>query len=569
MPRIDELPPRERWRVRILWALFYLVFLLLAAQTVHVSAFPDPRIANQAAKQYWAQVPVSTSRGDILDRNGIPLAISVPATSFFIDPVTWSAANASVLAQYLGKETGERFGRPLKGRFYWVARKVSRETAVPLAAKEVPGLYTLKERERVYPHGALASHVLGFCDIDDNGLAGIEMAWNSVLFSPPQSKLLVRDARGRMIDMIASNAGTVRKSAGSIKLTIDARFQQVLEWRIREGAVKFHAKWGAAVCLNPQNGEILAMASYPSVNPNDRANLTQQEALRNNVVGRVYEPGSTLKPIIMGIAREEALASTGEQFFCSGRIQIADAVIRDVSAHGQEMLQDLLINSCNTGMAQIGRRFHVHRAYGMLRQFGFGEKTHIEIAGEEEGLLRPPEQWLGTVPSNIAIGQGIAVTPLQLALGIGAVANGGYLLKPYIVAEVKDGYGKVIHQGRRRVRAEVLSPAVSEWLRKTMRVGVERGTGKAANTPLTTVAGKTGTAQIAAGGEYAKGKYVGSFVGFWPSDNPKYVLLIVLGEPQGASYYGGEIAAPLFKAAVTDLIQITAEGEEAKERTEL
>ena len=556
MPKIRDEIPREAWRTRSVWRAVFVVILILALQTVRVHLFPDSRVSRQSQRQYWAQVPITTSRGDIRDRNNVPLAISVTSLSFFIDPLFWQPASADMLRPYFGDRITQRFTRPQTGRFHWVMRKVPLDVAQPLVDKKVPGLFTVRESQRMYPHGELASHVIGFCDMDDSGLSGVERAWDKVLYSPPQTRFFVRDARGSLLDMIGSNAGTLQSGAGSIKLTLDSKVQQVVEWKLKEGAKSSGSKWGVGVCVNPRTGEILAMASYPWVNLNDRKSFGTPETLRNNAIGRVYEPGSTFKPIMLGIAKEMGLVSNSSSFYCSGRISIADGVIRDVSAHGSLTLEGLLIKSCNTGMASIGNRMNAHKAYGMLKQFGFGVKSDVEIAGEEEGLLRPPEEWLGLAKANVAIGQGLAVTPLQLTMGISAIANGGELLKPYIIAEVKDPSGKVIHQGKRRVKAAVLNPDTCSWLRETLHKTVQIGTGKAAKVEGVSLDGKTGTAQIALRGSYAKGQYVSSFIGFWPHAKPEYVLLIALGEPSGGRYYGGEIAAPIFKAIVEDMTKI-------------
>lgn len=557
MPKIKDRVQRESWHSKSAWAFLFIAILILGAQTVRVHIVPDPRISRQSERQYWAQVPISTSRGDIRDRNDVPIAISVPTISFFIDPQYWNPAGAEVLARYFGKPIGDKFARHMTGRFHWVVRKVPEDVARRLVKEEVPGLFTVHESQRRYPHGELASHVIGFCDIDDSGLSGVELAWNNVLFSPPQSRLFVRDARGNLLDLIGSNAGTLQTGAGSIKLTLDSKIQQVVEWKLKEGVENNKSKWGVGVCVDPRTGEILAMASYPWIDLNDRGSFNNAAAMRNNATGRVYEPGSTFKPIMLGIAMEMAKASRGEKFLCRGRINIADGIIRDVSTHGQLSLEGLIIKSCNTGMATIGNRLKPHMTYAMLRQFGFGQKTDVEIAGEEEGLLRSPEEWLGTAPANVAIGQGLAVTPLQLVMGIGAIANGGDLLKPYVIEEVKNASGKVIHQGKRRVRATVLGGDTADWLREAMRKTVAEGTGRSAKSGIANIAGKTGTAQIAARGGYGKGQYVSSFVGFWPVETPQYVLLVALGEPSSARYYGGEIAAPVFKAIVEDMTQIS------------
>jgi cell division protein FtsI (penicillin-binding protein 3)/stage V sporulation protein D (sporulation-specific penicillin-binding protein) len=422
---------------------------------------------------------------------------------------------------------------------------------------KIPGLFTIRENHRMYPHSELASHVIGFCDIDDYGLSGVEREWNKVLFSPPQNRLFVRDARGNLLDLIGGSAGTYRTGGGSIKLTLDSKIQQIVEWKLKEGAENSNSKWGAGICVNPQTGEILAMASYPWVNLNDRSSFNNPETLRNNVISMVYEPGSTFKPIIMGMAKEMGLVSNEDRFFCNGKIAISDGTIRDVSPHGEMTLEGLLIKSCNTGMATIGNKMNAHKSSGMLRQFGFGVMSDVEISGEESGLVRMPEEWLGMTKPNVAIGQGLAVTPLQLAMGISAIANGGQLLKPYVIAEVKNVNGETIHQGEKRVRCSVLSTQTASWLRSALYKTVETGTGKAARVKDIALAGKTGTAQMAASGVYTKGQYVSSFIGFWPYDNPEFLLLIVLGEPKGNKYYGGEIAAPVFKAIVEDMAQLS------------
>ncbi len=243
-------------------------------------------------------------------------------------------------------------------------------------------------------------------------------------------------------------------------------------------------------------------------------------------------------------------------------MKLADKTMSDVNkkAHGMQDLTHVLMNSCNIGMSLMSMGVPRHQAYGMLRQFGFGEKTEVELAGEESGLIKSPEEWLGTVPANIFIGQGIAVTPLQAVMAIGSIANGGSLLKPYLIAEVLDTDRKVIHKGGRRVRYQVMSPATSEFMRAAMKRVVSEGGGKMASSPKVSIAGKTGTAQIAAAGEYSKGHYVASFVGFWPEEKPRYVMMISLGEPKGARYYGGQIAAPIFKSIAEDIMQISPSG---------
>ena len=559
MPRIKKNEPECIRRSKSVWGAVYVALAVLAAGTAWIQLNPDIRVVRQSQKQYWASVAVSASRGEIIDRNGIPLAVSVPATSFFIDPKYWDPKSADLLTGPFGESTAKKFRRGLTGRFHWVARNVPKEKADSLFKNEIPGLYTISERIRVYPHGELASHVLGFCDIDDYGQAGVELAWNHILYSPPRTRFLTRDSKGKTLDIMGGKSGVLKNTSGTIKLTLDSRIQQIMEWRLSEGAKSANASWGAGVCVDPLTGEILALASYPSLDPNDRTNLKDQDAVRNNVVGRVFEPGSIFKPITMSIAIETAAANKNSHYNCRGTMKLADKTMSDVNkkAHGMQDLTHVLMNSCNIGMSLMSMGVPRHQAYGMLRQFGFGEKTEVELAGEESGLIKSPEEWLGTVPANIFIGQGIAVTPLQAVMAIGSIANGGSLLKPYLIAEVLDTDGKVIHKGGRRVRYQVMSPATSEFMRAAMKRVVSEGGGKMAYSPKVSIAGKTGTAQKVVGGVYSHNKFCASFIGFAPVEDPRFAIVVTVDEPRPA-YYGGVVAAPVFKEIVEDSMRYLA-----------
>ena len=562
MPRIKNVPGEDIKRSKVVWGLLYILVVFLSAATLVVQLFPDKRIVQQSQKQYWANVTVSASRGNIIDRNNIPLAVSEPVTSFYIDPEHWDVKNAPLLEPLFGKQTVKKFSVPLKGRFHWVKRNVPAAKADSLLGEnKIPGLFTFTEKKRVYPNGSLAFHILGYCDVDNYGQAGVELAWNDVLYSPPKTKFLTRGRKSGVIESMAEDSGLSTQGEGVIKLTIDSQIQQIVELRLSEAVSEMKARWGAAVCVDPRTGEVLAMASYPTIDANYRKNLMNTDSTRNNVIGRVYEPGSIFKPIAMSIALDSAGVSKNSTYTCKGTIRVADKVIHDVNnrAHGVQDLTHVLMNSCNIGMSMLSMKTSNYDSYGLIREFGFGEKSGIEMSGEENGLIKSPEEWLGTVPANIFIGQGLAVTPLQLAMGISCIANGGTLLKPYIVSEVKDGTGKVIYKGEKRARYQPISPQTAAFISSAMEKVVSEGGGKRAYTDMVRVAGKTGTAQIAQHGVYKKGNYVGSFVGFWPAEKPKYVLLVSLGEPQGKQYYGGLISAPVFKAIVEDIVQAIPE----------
>jgi cell division protein FtsI (penicillin-binding protein 3)/stage V sporulation protein D (sporulation-specific penicillin-binding protein) len=442
----------------------------------------------------------------------------------------------------------------MEGRYVRIARMVTPELAQKIQDLDLKGLYKEEEKKREYPNGTLLSHVLGFCDIDDSGQAGVEWAWDSALYEPQGYKILFRRPGGHALTL---GEDSYRQSAGLpiITLTIDIRIQHIVEEYLNEIMQEHKAKWGAVLCMNPKTGAVLSMASWPVFNPNNRGELSNPQNIVNNAVGRAYEPGSTFKPIFMGIALENGLVHTTETFNCPARMKIADGTISEAyqKAMGKISTRDILIKSSNVGMAKIGIRAKPVDMYRTLLNWGFGKTSDIELGGTEKGLLASPGQWRGVVPANISIGQGLAVTPLQLLTATAAIVNGGELLSPYIVQEAVNSGGEVVYKGDKTVIREVLTPEICEWLRGAMRETVLSGTARQSKTGVTETAAKTGTAQVAEKGKYIKGRYVSSFIGFWPYDDPQYLMLIVIGEPSKGVYYGGELAAPMFKKIVESM----------------
>ena len=532
------------------WLFFIALFGFIIWKLVECHCFPDPRVVSQAKRQYWSRTPVRGSRGVILDSNGNYLASSVPASSFFLDPDHWSQSDAPALEGLIPDPVYKRISGPLEGRYIRLVRKVSPEVAEKIRELRLKGVYEEREGRRVYHNGGLMSHVLGFCDVDDNGQAGIELAWDSMLYNPSGYRMMIRQSGGR--SLIMGDDGNNNNGVSAVKLTIDARIQYIVEKYLSETSVLHKAKWGAAVCINPNTGAVLSMASWPAFDPNKREELAKPENIVNNAVGRVYEPGSTFKPIYMGIAIEEGLVRTNEAFNCPASIKVADGSISEAypKAMGRLSTAELLIKSSNVGMAQIGIRSKPMDIYRTLLNWGFGKVSDIELKGTERGIMASPGLWRGVIPANISIGQGLAVTPLHLAVATAAIVNGGKLLSPYIIQEATDSRGDVIYRGRKNVVRDVLTDETCSWLRKVMRDTVLSGTGRQADTQVTEIAAKTGTAQIAEKGKYVKGRYVSSFIGFWPYKDPQYLMLLVIGEPSGGTYYGGELAAPTFKRIV-------------------
>ncbi len=537
--------------------MIFVFFGVVVWRLAALQLFPDPRVESQSQRQYWSHVPVSTNRGFIYDRNGHAMAVSIPSSSFFLDPAFWNPADAHQLKGILPDSLVKTISGPLSGRFLWLARKVDAETSVKIRSLKLKGIYEIEEKKRLYPSGSLLAHVLGFCDIDDKGISGIELMWDSVLFSPPGIRVLAKESSGRTLDISGNASARKAVEGGTVSLTVDSRIQFIVEKRLEEGIREHGARWGSIICMDPRSGAVLSMASWPTFNPNVRTDLMKSQNIMNNSIGRTYEPGSTFKPVILGISMERGAVRPNESFNCPYRIKVADGHISEAgnTGFGKLSVSEILSKSSNTGMAQIGMRMKAFDMYHAVREWGFGKPTGIELSGAEEGLLASPEQWRGVIPSNIAIGQGLAITPLHLASAIAAIANGGHLVRPHIVAEAVDSSGNIVYKGDGGPMRDVLSPQVALWLRKAMVEAVRSGTGRQAAVSRVSIAAKTGTAQVAEKGKYMKGKWVSSFAGFWPSEDARYVVLVVIGEPSRGKYYGGDVAAPIFRRIVEDMIQ--------------
>ncbi|MCR4819186.1 MAG: penicillin-binding protein 2 [Fretibacterium sp.] len=540
------------------WFLFFLLFILVGGVLVERHCYPDPRVVQQAQHQYWRRVPVKATRGVIQDTRGIAMVISEPVPSFALDPSLLTQEDMLALHRVLSGDVLARVmaAQEANTRFLWLQRKVPPEAAEHFSGLKMRALRRIEEQDRRYTNRELMAHVLGFCNIDNRGLAGIEQAWDSTLYNPPGYRIVVRNP-GKQPASSAESPARRPHVTPVVTLTLDSRIQYIVEKHLYNAAKKNKAKWASAICMDPWTGAILAMASWPSYNPQDRRRLNP-EALTNNAVSRGYEPGSTFKPVYMGIALERGWVRTNEVFSCPARLKVADGTITEAYpvAMGNIDTAHLLVKSSNVGMAQIGIRAERSKTYESLKAWGFGQETDIELPAVAKGIVPYPEQWRGVVPANIAIGQGLAVTPLQLITAEAAIVNGGRLMSPYIVKEASNSLGEIVYRGTPRVMREVLTPETAAWLRQAMRAVVVEGTGRQAATKVTKLAGKTGTAQVPERGKYSRSRYVASFIGFWPYEDPQYMMLIVIGEPSGGRYYGGELAAPPFKDIVEEMDEL-------------
>jgi cell division protein FtsI (penicillin-binding protein 3) len=450
---------------------------------------------------------------------------------------------ADLLAPVLGLDAHDLLGRLTNSHsFCWAKRKVTAEEANRVRDLNLKGIYFQRESKRFYPKGDLAAHIMGYVGLDDTGLAGLEYGMDNIIRGRPGHVLLATDARRRSFQ----STEWAGKPGKNLVLTLDEKIQYIAEKALAEAVEKWKAAGGVAIVQNPNTGEILAMASQPTYNPNDFAK-SLPEALQDRGLSLVYEPGSTFKLVTISAVLEEKLADPDEVVDCQqGSIVLAGHVIHDHKPFANLTLRDVVANSSNVGTIKLGLRLGEQRLYKYICSFGFGEKTEVELPGEERGLLKPPSRWSGISIGEISIGQEIGVTPIQLVTTYSAIANGGVLFEPRLVHDLFLGQA---HDAMPPVPGHrVISGRTARLMKEILSAVVERGTGQAAQLAGYSSAGKTGTAQkIDPSGAYSKSNYVASYVGFAPVGNPAVTILVAIDSPVGA-IHGAEVAAPVFKS---------------------
>jgi cell division protein FtsI (penicillin-binding protein 3) len=522
--------------------------LLIAGRLYDLQVLRYEHYANKAERQQQRVVTLDPPRGTIYDAQGRELAVSIQVDSVYAVPpeVEDPAATAAALARVVPDLDRGKLARQLAGdrEFVWVARKLDPPVAEKVRALKLAGLYFVPESKRYYPMKELAAQVLGYVGTDNHGLAGLEQVYDQEITGKPGKRTVLRDARQGTV--AAPGLSFSEPEPGhDLYLTLDATVQHIVERELARAIEERHARRGSAIFLDPATGGVLAMASYPSFDPNDFASYSS-ESWRNRAVVDVYEPGSTFKIITAAAALEAGVVREDERIDCGmGVITLyKDIRVHDHKRFGMLTFAEVIAHSSNVGVIRMAQRIHDDRFYATLRGFGFGRPTGIDLPGESGGILHNVERWGLLEKDYIAFGQGISVTPLQLVSATAAVANGGLLLKPHVVAAVSRGEIRLPKYPAPPVVGRPISPATARDLTRYLEGVVTGGTGKPAAIPGYQVAGKTGTAQIPVRGGYRG--YLPSFVGFAPSDRPALVGLVAIAEPQGNEYYGAQVAAPAF-----------------------
>ena len=553
--------PIVRRRLAVCLAAFFILFLVLTARLFYLQAIAAEDLQRRAQAQWTSESVIAPTRGGIYDRNGTALALSATAYTASASPrqVKDAQAFARALAPVLDMEVSEivdRVSDTSKGGVT-IKRQLTREVAqqvktMMLADEEsgrdvLSGLYLEEESRRYYPMGAFATQLLGLTTIDGVGQAGLESSLNDYLSGKAGSILEEIDGKGREVSYGAREY-VPAVDGGSVTLTIDASIQSFAEQAAREAMAVNGAKRVRVLVMQPQTGEILALVCKPDYDLNDppRDDVeTLTDLMRNTVVSDAYEPGSTFKILTAAAALDAGVTNVSEGFYCSGSIYVEGGRIRCWGEpHGAETMAEALENSCNPVFVELGLRLGVERFYDYMERFGIGSATGVDIPGESSGIVID-ESVVGRVDlARIGFGQSVAVTPIQLLTAACSVVNGGKLLKPYVVAEIRSEDGEVIERGQTVVRGQTISQQTSDTMRQLLQNVVTDGGGRNAYIEGYRVGGKTGTAQVYVDGVISADKHIGSFLGFAPMDDPQIAVLFIVDEADVPVDYGSTTAAP-------------------------
>lgn len=536
-------------RLLVCAAVFGLWTTAVEARLFYLQVVDHDDLMRKAERQQTRTIAAPAKRGDILDRHGRVLAYSVDAESVVADPsgVHDPAGTAAAVCRVLAdcdREMRALFEKRLRGdgQFAYLARKVSAEEAQRVRALDLPGIGFVKESRRFYPLKDLLAHVLGYVGLDNHGLAGLESTYDNVVRGREGRVLVQTDARQKALYSHVERPPT---SGATLELTIDSYLQYVAERELRAGVEENRAAAGTAIVMDPNTGEILALANYPTFNPNAYGR-SREIARRNRAVQDLYEPGSTFKVVTASAALEEQLIDPEDPIDCgAGQITFGSRVIRDTHAYGVLPFEDVIVKSSNVGAIKVGQRLGADRLTRYVSRFGFGQRLSPDFQGESAGIVWDASHLTPSALASVSMGYQVGVTPLQMAAAVSSVANGGTLFEPRVVrATIADGHRKEVpHQALHRT----ISQGTAAELTAIMEQVVERGTAKVAHIDGYTIAGKTGTAQKLIDGRYSRSEYNASFVGFLPSRRPALTILVVIDSPHGNGYYGGTVAAPVFK----------------------
>ncbi len=528
-------------RIGLLFAGFLLCFLVIVGRAFWLQGVQGGALASEAISQQTETVTVPGLRGSLLDRSGNELAASENAATIYATPyqVKNPPYAAEKLASILDLDKADVLeSLTADNGFSYVAHKVSLEQAGRIDRLELEGIGELPDSRRTYPQGEMAGQVVGAVGSENQGLTGLEAGEESVLSASDGERRIVRDALG---DPIRLETASEAEDGEDIQLTLDPQIQEKTERVLSEVGEAYSPKGATAIVMDPRSSQILAMANWPPVDPNDLSSASNDDLI-NKATGLTYEPGSTFKVFTVAAALQEKLVTPASTFTLAPTIQVADRVIEDSHPRGTETMSvaEILAHSSNVGAVTIGLELGAEKFSKWVDRFGFGRPTGVQFPAEEQGIVLPLDEYSGSSMGNMPIGQGLSVTPMQMMAGYAAIADGGILKQPQLIERIGD---ETIHEpkGQRVIKPEVAAQ-VREMLEGVLAPG---GTASEVSVPGYTLAGKTGTAEVAENGTYSETKFVASFIGFAPADDPKFLAAVIVDQPQG-DYYGGSVAGPAF-----------------------
>jgi stage V sporulation protein D (sporulation-specific penicillin-binding protein) len=549
--------------------LFFVIFLILCiARLLYIQFFRSTYLASIANKQHNLFVELEPLRGTIYDCNLKSQALNLPADSLYASPNEIKDSDKEVIIKQLLSilDLDPSFLRNRlfrKKSFVWIKRKITPEQAELVKKLNIRGLGLLKESKRLYPNNYLASHILGFAGLDNIGLEGLEVYFDKYLKGEAGWAIFLRDARQKRLDLW--DKMVLPKDGYDFILTIDEVIQYIAERELDKVFKTYHAKGASIIVMNPHTGAILALANRPTYDLNQHANVSKDQ-MRNRAICDLFEPGSVFKIVTASAALEENKVNEEDKFFCeNGSYQVANHILHDHQPHGWLTFRQVIEESSNIGTTKVAQILGPEIIYKYVKLFGFGSKLGIDLPGEISGITKEPRQWSKTSIGAIPIGQEVGVTALQLVAAISAIANGGQLMRPYVIQEIRDKHGETIKKFAPSLIHKVISVDAAWRVKKILAGVVEEGTGKMAKVNDFAVAGKTGTAQkLEPNGTYSHNKFVASFIGFAPLEDPLLAIVVSVDDPH-PYYFGGVVAAPVFKNVATDAIRYLKTKQSANE----
>ena len=549
-------------RIKIVLLIIIILFLLIIGKVFYIQVISYKKLNNYASSLWSRNLPIEANRGIIYDANGVILADNITTTSLILIPnqIKNKEETAKKLAEILDVTYEDMYSHVSKRtsieRVHPEGRRLNYEIADKINDLKLPGVYLIKEAKRYYPNDTMLAHTIGFVGIDNQGLAGLELIYDKYLTGSYGAIKYFSDAKGNRLNL--SEIYEQPQNGVNMTLTVNYKIQASIERELDNVVSKYNpdAAWGIA--MNPNNGEILAIASRPSFSPSNYNNYTVEEINRNLPIWMTYEPGSTFKIVTLSASVNEGIVDlNNDHFYDSGAITVEGATLHcwKHGGHGDQTYLQVVENSCNPGFVNLGLKLGKEKLFDYINKFGFGSKTGVDLNGESNGIIFNLDRVGPVELATTAFGQGVSVTPIQQITAVSAAINGGYLYKPYIVKSLNEPEtNSVIKENKPTIVRQVITRESSDIVKYALESVVQNGTGRNAFIDGYRVGGKTGTAQKVKDGHYMVGNYITSFIGFLPADDPQVIVYVAVDNAKGVSQYGGTVAAPIARNILVDSI---------------